>query len=182
MVACPAFDMIRSHYAKAFGADLQPAFAIYRGYGSAPCRAALGYRRAGTGPLLLESYLDQPIEDLARNCLDRPVCRDTIVEIGNFAADNALAMIALWGSVSNDLAADSEVAVATLTLPLRRMFRRIGIPFHVVADAHAGRAPIGASDWGDYYNLEPQVCIGEIALAQQAIEDFMAPRRQAGAA
>lgn len=79
--------------------------------------------------------------------------RDSIVEIGNFAADNALAMISLWGSVSNDLAADNEVAVATLPLPLRRMFKRIGIPFQVLADAHAGRAPIGASDWGDYYTL-----------------------------
>lgn len=182
MVACPAFDMIRSRYAKAFGADLQPAFAIYRGYGSAPCRAALGYRRAGSEPLLLESYLDRPIEDLASDSLGRTVRRDSIVEIGNFAADNALAMIGLWGSVSNDLAADSEVAVATLTLPLRRMFSRIGIPYHVLAEAHAARAPGGASDWGDYYSLQPQVCMGELAQAQQAITDFMAPRRHAGAA
>jgi hypothetical protein len=171
--------MIRSHYAKAFGADLQPAFAIYRGYGSAP--AAQHWVIAVPVPgHCFESYLDQPIEDLAPASTGRVPRHHR----GNrqFRCGQCTGHDRPVGLCSNDLAADSEVAVATLTLPLRRMFRRIGIPFHVVADAHAGRAPIGASDWGDYYNLEPQVCIGEIALAQQAIEDFMAPRRQAGAA
>lgn len=182
MIGCPAFEMIRRRYARAFGADLAPSFETYRGHGSAPCRAALGYRRAGKDALFLEAYLDESIETVARRCLGRPVPRDRIVEIGNFAADNALAMIALWGSVSNDLASTSEVAVATLTQPLRRMFERVGIPFHVVADAHPDRIPPTVSDWGHYYDLAPKVCVGEIALAQQAIAAFIAPRRQAAAA
>ena len=181
MIGCPAFEMIRRRYAQAFGADLAPSFETYRGHGTRPCRAALGYRRAGLEPLFLEAYLDEPVEALARRCLGRLVPRDRIVEIGNFAADNALAMIALWGSVSNDLAETSDVAVATLTRPLRTMFERIGIPFHVVADARPDRLPLTVSDWGHYYDRHPQVCLGEIALAQQAIAAFTAPRRQAAA-
>ncbi|MDE1917157.1 MAG: thermostable hemolysin [Sphingomonadales bacterium] len=182
MTGCPAFEMIRRRYAQSFGADLVPNFEVYRGHGTSPCKAALGFRRASRQPLFLECYLDAPVEAVASALLNRPVARDSIVEIGNFAADHALAMIALWGTVSNDLAQDCELAVATLTRPLRQMFRRVGIQFHVLAPAQAHRLPPGFGHWGDYYSLAPQVCLGEIALAQQAIAGFLAPRRQGQAA
>jgi hypothetical protein len=182
MIGCPAFEMIRRRYAQSFGADLVPSFEAYRGHGTTPCKAALGFRRAAGQRLFLECYLDEPIESLASAALGRQVTRESIVEIGNFAADNALSMIALWGTVSNDLAQDCDLAVATLTLPLRRMFRRVGIPFQVLGEAEAHRLPPESGSWGAYYDLAPQVCLGEIAKAQQAIADFMAPRHQARAA
>jgi hypothetical protein len=181
MIGCPAFEMIRRRYAQSFGADLVPSFEAYRGHGTTPCKAALGFRRAAGQRLFLECYLDEPIESLASAALGRQVTRESIVEIGNFAADNALSMIALWGTVSNDLAQDCDLAVATLTLPLRRMFRRVGIPFQVLG----GRASPPATRERSLGRLLRPCATGmpgEIAKAQQAIADFMAPRHQVRAA
>ena len=126
----------------------------------------------------LEAYLDAPVEDLAAIALGRPVARRQIVEIGNLAAVNPLAMIALWGAAANDLAALGDVAVATLTAPLRAMFRRIGIPIAAIAPARGERLGSAASAWGRYYDQDPWVCAGVIANGQAAINCFL--ERRAG--
>lgn len=175
----PQDDLIRRKYRETFGATLHPQYAQWMEAGAS---AALGYRRADALPLFLETYLDAPIEDLVSQALGRPVEREAIVEIGNFAADNALAMIQLWGSAANDLSSTSEVAVATLTAPLRRMFTRIGLPITVLAPACRERLGGHGDSWGSYYDLDPQVCCGEIAPGQQAIAAFLARRNLRDAA
>jgi hypothetical protein len=173
-----AFSMIRRSYRRAFGATLDPGFAQYLLYGEEPEHgAALGFTRAGSGPLFLERYLDAPIEMLASAALVRPVPRDRIVEIGNFAAADAAVVVELWGRTANDLADSSEIAAATLTLPLRRMFARLGVPIHVLAPADPARLGADARTWGSYYELDPQVCIGEIAAGQRAISALLDRRR-----
>jgi len=171
-------DLICRKYREVFGASIQPAFASWQETGaSGKTSAALGYRRAGADPLFLEAYLDAPVEDLVSERLGRSIAREAIVEIGNFASDNALAMIELWGAAANDLGGQSEVAVATLTAPLRRMFARIGLPFTVIAPARPDRLEAGSTDWGSYYELDPQVCMGLIAEGQHAIGAFLARRK-----
>ncbi len=175
--------LIRQRYHDVLGASLTPA---YRSYLSRQSRgastAALGYRRAGAEPLFLERYLDQPVEAAVSATFGQPVEREAIVEIGNFAADNAMAMIALWGDAANDLGGSSEVAVATLTAPLRRMFARIGLPLKVLGPALASRLGDEAGDWGHYYQLDPQVCAGIISAGQQAISTFLQRRQRQAAA
>lgn len=57
-------------------------------------QAASGVQIASHGALYLENYLDNPIETLLTARLMQPVSRNTIVEIGNFAArDGASARI-----------------------------------------------------------------------------------------
>lgn len=171
-------DLICRKYREVFGASVQPAFTNWQQKGSADkASAALGYRRAGPDPLFLEAYLDDTIEDLVSARLGRRVERGAIVEIGNFASDNALAMIELWGAAANDLGGQSEVAVATLTAPLRRMFAKIGLPFTVIATARPDRLDAGSTDWGSYYELDPKVCMGLIAEGQRAIGGFLARRK-----
>lgn len=114
--------------------------------------------------------------------LRRPVPREAIVEIGNLAADDAWSMIALWGEAANDLGDVSEVVVATLTAPLRRMFARIGVPVQPLMRAEPERLGKGAADWGSYYALDPLVCTGSIAEGQRAIAAFLSRRRREGAA
>ena len=173
-----AFPMIRRTYRRAFGATLEPGFAQYMRYGDVPEHgAALGFTRAGSERLFLERYLDAPIEALTSIALARPVARDKIVEIGNFAAVDAMALIELWGRTANDLADTSEVAAATLTKPLRNMFGRLGVPIHVLALATADRLGEEASHWGRYYELDPQVCVGEIVAGQRAISALLRRRR-----
>ena len=175
--------LISRRYREAFGAMPRPSFTAYRlmNRGESAC-AALGYRRARGQRLFLECYLDRPVEQHVSEVLGRSIARSGIVEIGNFAAENAVAMIELWGAVANDLASGGEVAVATLTAPLRGMFGRIGVPIHALAparpDALAGRA----ADWGSYYDADPIVCCGLIAPGQQAIARFLARRRRSAAA
>lgn len=167
-------------YRRTYGARRVATFSEYLTLGGT-CRAALGYRRAGLEPLFLEAYLDVPIENAVSKALCRPVRRDAIVEIGNLAADNAWAMIALWGDAANDLGGTSEVVVATLTSPLRRMFSRIGIPLYQLTRADPARLGDRSSKWGSYYAQDPYVCAGSIADGQRAIAAFLSRRPERAA-
>lgn len=104
--------------------------------------------------------------------------REAIVEIGNLAADNVWSMIALWGEAANDLGGSSEVVVATLTAPLRRMFARMGVPVQELASAKPERLGTDVAAWGSYFALDPVVCAGPIAEGQRAIARFLTRRRQ----
>lgn len=179
MPSSPQTELISRKYQEVFGASARPAYADWMGAGAA---AALGYRRAGSEPLFLETYLDQPIESLVSSTLGRTIDRGAIVEIGNFAADSAIAMVELWGRAANDLGGSGEVAVATLTAPLRRMFARIGLPIIPLAKADPARLPGAAEEWGSYYATDPMVCMGVIAEGQSAIAAFLARRAATKAA
>lgn len=163
------FGLHEARYRAAFGAEFRPYFDRWM---ERPGRAALGYRNAAEGPLYLESYLDRPIEAVVGDALGRDLHRGAIVEIGNFAANNAIAMIQLWGRAANDLSGASEVAVATLTAPLRDIFRRIGVPIVELAPACSKRLGRRAVSWGSYYDHDPIVCAGEIAAGQAALSRY----------
>ncbi|MDD3797591.1 MAG: thermostable hemolysin [Novosphingobium sp.] len=176
-------SLICRRYRDVFGAALTPSFDRYIGCDREGLSdAALGYCRAGEAPLFLECYLDRPVEDLVSAAFGRAVARGQIVEIGNFAADNAMAMVELWGAVANDLGAAGEVAVATLTAPLRRMFARIGVPITILGAARPERLGPDGGEWGRYYEFDPQVCAGIIADGQRAIAAFMERRQRREAA
>lgn len=174
MTSSPEVQLIRRRYRECFAADLSPSFPAYMTSTTAgTSTAALGYARAGVEPLFLEAYLDVPIETLVGPALGRPVERPQIVEIGNLAAVSPQAMIALWGAAANDLAAFGDIAVATLTAPLRAMFRRIGVPVTEIAEARAERLGTTAERWGAYFDRDPRVCAGVIAEGQHPIAAFL---------
>lgn len=178
-----ATAVIDRRYRESFAATVQPSFRDYVGYSrTSGSIAALGFRRASGGALFLESYLDQPVEALVAQALARPCDRSAIVEIGNFAADNAVVMLDLWGKVANDLGGACEIAVATLTAPLRRMFQRIGIPIQIIAPALQQRLGADGASWGSYFAQDPQVCVGVIADGQQALAIWLQRRRTGNAA
>ena len=179
----PSLDrkLIRDRYFHEYGADVAPAFGTYLEHeGTDGTLATLGYSRAGTDPLFLERYLDEPVERAVATAFGEAVARDQIVEIGNLASCNGWALVRLWGLAANDLGGELEFAVATLTAPLRAMFRRIGLPVQVLAAARVERS--GGGDWGSYYQLDPQVCVGRIAEGQRAIACFLARRQRERAA
>ena len=108
--------------------------------------------------------------------LARPVARGSIVELGNLASSNAVAMIELWRTAANDLAGSSDIAVATLTAPLRAMFLRIGLPIAVLGPARPERLATQSDTWGSYYSFDPQVCVGAVTEGKAAIDAFMERR------
>lgn len=171
-------ELIRSRYASVHGAASRLDYPRYRavGQGGAP-RAVLGWRRAESGRLFLETYLDEPVEALVSQALGRPVTRDRIVEIGDHASCSSPATLALWLETARLLSDEAEIGVAVLTAPLRRMFSRIGLPFTAIAPADPARLTCGGRDWGRYYDADPLVCVGEIA-AGRAVLDAWASARQ----
>jgi hypothetical protein len=174
-------QLVRDTYARAFGARIDPASSQFLSEGtSAQPLAVLGYTRAGAQPLFLERYLDCPVEDLVSAAFARPVPREQIVELGNLASCNGWALVRLWSKAANDLGAEMEFAVATLTAPLRTMFQRIGLPLEVLAPAVPGHADHVL--WGSYYRADPLVCAGRIAAGQDAIARFFSNRRTGVAA
>ena len=122
------FRLIRERFLAFHGAAITPGFDTYMRHGCTQTTgAALGYRRAGSELLNLECYLDASIEQVVSDAFGSWIERKDIIEIGNLASENAFAMVQLWGAVANDLCSGSEIAVATLTAPMRRMFARIGV-------------------------------------------------------
>jgi hypothetical protein len=143
--------------------------------------AALGYRRAGAEALFLEQYLDEPVELAISTLLGREIERPSIVEIGNLASKNAWSMIALWAAAANDLGSSSEVAVATLTRPLRQMFARIGVPIKELAAARPERLALTGAVWGTYFRSDPRVYVGSISDGQRSISAFFSRRERTAA-
>ena len=122
---------------------------------------------------------DRSIEQELSNLFERTVTRGDIVEIGNLASDNAMAMISLWAEAANDLGSEAEIAVAVLTAPLRSMFRRLGVTLYEIAPARPERLGEKAEQWGAYYQLEPMVCAGFIAEGQQRLARLITRRGRA---
>jgi len=162
--------LIWRRYNEVHGASLEVAYNCFFSKSSPlGAQAALGYRRASAERLFLENYLDLPIEQELGRALGRSFARHDIVEIGNLAADNALAMVRLWADTANDLGAECEIAVATLTRPLRAMFRRLGLTIYEIAPARSERLADRGASWGGYYEQRPVVCAGYIAEGQSRL-------------
>ncbi len=166
-------ELISARYAQEHGAVPDLGYPVFRGY-AAGCKvgAGLGYRRADTGPLFLENYLDVPVEQAVGSAFGRDYARCHIVEIGNMAAETAPAMIALWAEASNDLGHEAEIAVAVLTAPLRGMFGRLGVKLTELGRADPARLGASARQWGQYYRQDPIICASSIADGQACLARF----------
>jgi hypothetical protein len=160
-------QLIADRYRAAHGAipaSDYPSYCIV-GEQSRPL-AALGYRRAGDGPLFLEAYLQAPVEQLIAARTGRAVPRSRLVEIGDHASRRPQATLLLWAWAAHHLAGEADFAVAVLTAPLRRMFARLGLPIVEIGPAAPERLGPSAGCWGRYYDRDPRVCAGEIDAAR----------------
>lgn len=141
-------------------------------------RAALAVRSAADQRLFLETYLGQPIEKAVSAAFGRDIARSAIVEIGCLAATPTSAMLRLWSQAADRLSDTHMVAVATLTLPLRKMFARVGLPFIEIAVADPQSLHQEDRDrWGRYYDTQPAVCAGDIVAGRAALRSFSCGER-----
>lgn len=158
---------VAERFARAYGARLTHFLPHLVGIRDAQSRwlACAGYGGAGTGPLFLEQYLDAPIEAALGARVLPPVAREQVVEVGNLAAISAgmaRAMIPLLARHLHRLG--YRWVTFTATREVRNAFRRLGLAPIVLAGADAGRLPDRGASWGTYYEREPLVMAGRIAL------------------
>jgi hypothetical protein len=125
--------------------------------------AALGYSLGEQGPLFLEQYLDEPLEQAIGLRAGHPVARTEIVEVGNLAAAHPGAARALIVSMTRLLHAHGLHWVAfTATASLLNSFTRLRLQPGVLAEADPRRLPDAGRRWGSYYHSQPQVMFGDI--------------------
>lgn len=159
-------------YAAKFGAQVRHFAPVLVGLHDAQGRllAAAGYRKAQTGPLFLERYLDRPVQQLLYGADAHEGLRRSIVEVGHLAAERAgegRRLIMMLGPL---LASQGlEWVVSTLTQELRHLFVRLGVAPLALGLADPQDLGNDADDWGDYYQHHPVVLAGQIPLAVQRL-------------
>lgn len=153
-------------YAERYGARLRnflPCLLTFRDVDGV-LQAAVGVRRGQHGPLFVEQYLDHPAEAAIRLRLGRPVRRDELVEVGGFASrspgDAREVIVQLTGLLHR---AGVRWVLFVATRQLRNAFDRLRLSTDLLADARSEQLQGDASDWGTYYDAQPQVLFGDIA-------------------
>ncbi|MEZ5650311.1 MAG: thermostable hemolysin [Burkholderiaceae bacterium] len=128
--------------------------------------AAAGYRRA-TDTLFLEAYLDTPVDSRISQLAGEVVARHAIAEVGQLATRAPRHLGELMNRLSDHLSGNGVQWVAiTATRPLRQVFERFGLRSHELAVANPVGAGIELAQWGRYYEHDPRVIAGSLAINQ----------------
>lgn len=132
--------------------------------------AAAGYNLAEEGHLFLEQYLNAPVEVVASKALGVNLSRFEIAEVGNLAAREAGGARMLIRMVTQHLhMIGRRYVVFTATRSLINSFHRLGLDPVELAPATKSRVS-NPEKWGRYYDLEPRVVVGDIALGYRHME------------
>jgi len=133
--------------------------------------AAAGYRTAGEHRLFLETYLDEPVEEVLSRAYGQIIARDSIVEVGNLAdahpGGGRAAITALTAYLSG---MGYQWVVFTGVKKLRNGFRRLGIETEQIGQADTARLKSKELQrWGRYYQSGPLVMAGNIMKGYWAL-------------
>jgi hypothetical protein len=165
-------DFIRRRFLRAYRARLSrlmPALmALYRG---AEIAAACGLRHAAGEKLFLETYLDDPVEDVLSASAGTRVDRHDILEVGNLAVARAGYARRLIIHLTHHLHAGGPGWVVFTAVPaLRNSFLSLGIPLIMLAAADGARLDATArAEWGSYYEKSPQVTAVNVGAAFETL-------------
>ena len=126
--------------------------------------AALGLREAADSSLYLETYLDQPIEDILHARLGKAVGRNEIIEVGNLSTIHPGTVRWLIVALTSKLHAEGYKWVTfTGTSALRNAFCRLGLrPVKLGVATSEHLPPAERILWGSYYDQQPMVMAGDI--------------------
>ncbi|HQT26250.1 MAG TPA: thermostable hemolysin [Burkholderiales bacterium] len=157
---------IHAVFASAYGASVKrfmPRLFSVRS-GRNEIQAAFGMRSAEGGRLFLETYLDQPIEQVIRESCGRMPRRRRIAEIGNLVAVHPGAVRWLISALAEMLHDEGYEWVAfTGTAGLRNSFRNLGLRPLGICEARPERLlPEEIGNWGAYYDKKPFVMVGDV--------------------
>ncbi len=169
-------------YRARYGARLtvfMPQLLVWRDDAGA-LRAVVGLRHGGDMPLFVEQYLDMPAEAAVAAALGRPVAREALVEVGNFAACSAGDARAVIVHLTERLhAAGVRWVLFAATRQLRNAFDRLHLATVELADADPARLGEGSADWGTYYDAQPKLMFGDVAAGHAYLRRSGRLRREA---
>lgn len=125
--------------------------------------AAVGLRWADENDLFLEQYLPRNVEAVLSSLFRRPVERRGIVELGSLAASCGGATFYLIGAVAAYMANQNlDYALVTSTDRLRRIFSLFDFDLSSLGPARREALRDQDSNWGTYYEHEPEVLVGSV--------------------
>lgn len=121
--------------------------------------AAFGLRPATGGHLFLEQYLDDSIESILSEHLNKQVTREQITKIGNLAVANPRnAGVLVAHIIQHTLDLGIEWCVATAHHSLQNSVIKSGRDVYPLSPADKARLSIEEqAKWGNYYHHLPQV-------------------------
>lgn len=165
-------EFIRRRFARAYRARLSrlmPALMVlFRG---AEIAAACGLRHAAGERLMLETYLDDPVEDVLSASAETAVDRHDILEVGNLAVARAGYARRLIIHLTHHLHAGGPAWVVFTAVPaLCNSFLGLGIPLIMLAAADGARLDAAVrAEWGSYYEQSPQVTAVNVGAAFETL-------------
>ena len=172
-----ALQMITAQYQKHFNCQLHHAMPHSLSQTAAEdgqIVACTGYQAAAQGPLFLEQYLDESVEECLQRLGGKSVAREEIVEIGGFAVSDRRHALPFMLQLAPTLAdLGFKTVVCTVTRPVQACLRKLGIISTFIKDADASRVDTSNNAWGTYYDLKPVVLAGDIHANIDKIRPFI---------
>lgn len=181
----PAIEaFVAQRFAEVYGARLHTFLPHLYGFEDDDGRliAAFGLRRADEGPLFLEQYLDEPIEELVGRAAHARVPRGRITEIGNLAGRTPGSLRAMIPAVAALLNRNGVRWVGfTGTVRVCNGFRRLGLPLSIACPADIRRLPESErAGWGSYYEHDPVVMLGDVSHGTRGVRRLVEGPRGVG--
>lgn len=134
--------------------------------------AALGFGAAHQSTLFLEKYLDRKIEEELSLREGVLVHRNSIVEIGNLVATHRGSSQLLFTVMTSILhRAGFRWVVFTATRKVANIIAKSHFTPHRLCSADPRRLEDSGASWGDYYQHDPQVMVGDLAVTARQTED-----------
>ncbi|GGJ51388.1 thermostable hemolysin [Streptomyces brasiliensis] len=166
-----AADLVQDVFATQYQASIRPNPDAFLAYfesaedGTESALACAGLSFPEQDNILLERYLDAPVEKVIADELDAPVAREQILQIGNIASVRASAGGEIIKALPLVMAClGRPYAVMTMTGRLAMLMQRLGVVFHPLVDASRDAlSPQEAAQWGSYYDTRPVVGWAEAA-------------------
>jgi len=160
---------IHAVYEKRYQADVQafmPMLVKVSSVSSGKTVAAAGFTLGHRNKLFLEQYLDFPLEKAASAVIGKQMKRSDFVEVGNLAGAIPGAAHLIILSLAEYLSSIGHQWIAfTLTKSMVNAFQAIGLEPLALIDAHHSSTSTQCDDWGSYFETQPKVMVGAMALA-----------------
>lgn len=165
-------EFAREQFKRRFSTRLENFYPSILGcWSDGEIQGVVGIRAAVDGPLFLEQYLEQPIEEYLGHS------RDYAVEVGGFAAANRLVAFSLMRETGRYLLESGfKTVVCTANDPVRACLRRLKITHTQIGEASAAKlGQLGESqeEWGSYYESCPLVLAGDISTGVEAMQTLV---------